>query len=161
MTRPPKLAQRTQTPVMRLIAIRSSLRLTMAPKKTAWGRMMFFEERLHEGVTAVFDEVADVAGHAVLDELGAGEFVLGEDEEEEANGDAQEGFSSCLLVGRAHFFFCWAMWAARTSVAVKTERKGAPFEAASSWRGHLVRGRRGRGLRRRRSCRLRGRLLWR
>ena len=65
-----------------------------------------FEERLHEWVAALFDEVADVVGHATPDEFRAGEFVLGEDEKQKADRDAQEGQGFRVLVGCAHFFFC-------------------------------------------------------
>jgi hypothetical protein len=50
-----------------------------------------FEERMHEGIAAAFDEVADVVGHSAPDKSGVGEFVLGEDEKEKADGNAQEG----------------------------------------------------------------------
>jgi len=49
------------------------------------------EERADEGVGAFVEELADVLGHSDSDESGAGEFVLGEDEEDKADGDAQEG----------------------------------------------------------------------
>ena len=39
----------------------------------------------HEGVAALVDEVADVAGHPAPDELRAGQFVLGKDEEDQAD----------------------------------------------------------------------------
>ena len=50
-----------------------------------------FEEWLHEGIAGVVDELADVGGHAAPDEPGAGEFVFGKDEKEQAYGYAQEG----------------------------------------------------------------------
>ena len=52
--------------------------------------------------------MADVVGHGTPDKVGAAEFVLSKDEEEKADGDAQEGQCSCLLVGRTHFVFSWA-----------------------------------------------------
>ena len=65
------------------------------------------QKRLHEGVGALIEEAADVRGHAATpDKAGAGEFVLGEDEEDEADGDAQEGECFGLLFRSAHLDFC-------------------------------------------------------
>jgi hypothetical protein len=45
-------------------------------------------------------------GHSDSDESGAGEFVLGEDEEDEADGDAKEGERFGLLFRCAHLDCC-------------------------------------------------------
>ena len=64
------------------------------------------KERANEGVGAFVEELVDVLGHSGSDEPGAGEFVLSEDEEDEADGDAQEGECFGLLVRCAHLDFC-------------------------------------------------------
>lgn len=57
-----------------------------------------FEQGADEGVGALVEELTEVLGQSSPDEFGVDQFVLGKDEEEKADGDAEEGEGFGLLI---------------------------------------------------------------